>query len=324
MKLVAVDIGGTSARFALAESKDHNPCSLQTVHRYKSQLFTGFDQLLSTFLNDADLDGTMVDLLCLALPGVINGHQARLTNLSWVLDADDIRQQFGVAKVVLMNDFQAACEGLDSLEADDLVSINAGQRLPGRPRVITGVGTGLGMAWQLSSSSPQVTEGGHIDFAAVDTQQDRLLQYLRGIYPEHVSYERILSGAGLVNLYHFIRTEAGLQQDPEISPAAVSDRAGQGEAEAIETMRLFVRILAGFVGNLAMLFQPFSGLYIAGGITPKIHKWLKSDEFMEYYSAKGRMSSLVLRIPVILVLNEDVGLQGALSHAYNITFPGKR
>jgi glucokinase len=208
MKLVAVDIGGTSARFALAESEDNDHFTLQTVHRYKSQLFTGFDQLLSAFLNDTDLDGTTVDLLCLALPGVINGHQARLTNLPWVLDADDIRQQFGVAKVVLMNDFQAACEGLDSLEADDIVSINVGQRLSGRPRVITGVGTGLGMAWQLSSSSPQVTEGGHIGFAAVDTQQDRLLQYLRGIYPEHVSYERILSGAGIVNLYHFIRSEA--------------------------------------------------------------------------------------------------------------------
>jgi glucokinase len=324
MKLIAVDIGGTSARFAFAECKDNNCCTLQAIHRYKSQLFTGFDQLLSKFLHDADLDGATVDLLCLALPGVISGHQAQLTNLSWALDANDIRQHFGIARVVLMNDFQAACEGLDSLEADDVVSINAGQHLSGSPRVIMGVGTGLGMAWQLMSSLPQVTEGGHIDFAAVDIQQDRLLQYLRGIYPEHVSYERILSGSGLVNLYNFIRTEAGKQQDSAMSPVAVSARAGQGEAEAIETMQLFVRILAGFAGNLAMLFQPFAGLYIAGGITPKIHKWLKSDEFMEYYSAKGRMSSLVLRIPVILVMNEDVGLQGALSHAYNIILPGKR
>ena len=156
------------------------------------------------------------------------------------------------------------------------------------------------------------------------SKQDRLLQYLRGIYPDHVSYERILSGAGLVHLYHFICSETGMQQGSEVSPASVTFRAGEGEAEAIETMRLFVRILAGFAGNLALLFQPFSGLYIAGGITPKIHKWLKSDEFMEYYSAKGRMSSLVLRVPVILVLNEDIGLQGALSHAYNIILPGKR
>ncbi len=109
-----------------------------------------------------------------------------------------------------------------------------------------------------------------------------------------------------------------------MTAAMVNERAGQGEAAAVETMRLFVRILAGFAGNLAMLFQPFAGLYIAGGITPKIHKWLKSDEFMEYYSSKGRMSSLVLRVPVILVMNEDIGLQGALTHANNITLPGKR
>jgi glucokinase len=325
MKLVAVDIGGTTARFVLADSQRPISNHLQAVNRYDSQSFADFGALLTAYLVDAGLQGSNIDLLCLALPGLINGQQARLTNLPWVLDADDIRRRFNVSRVLLVNDFQAACEGLDSLQADDVVSINTGHRQADRPRVITGVGTGLGMAWQLPDSSPQVTEGGHVDFAPVDEQQDRLLQYLRKSYPAHVSYERILSGPGLVMLYQFVSTEAGMQQDSEISPAAVSSRAAQGDEIAIDAMRLFVRILAGFAGNLAMLFQPFAGLYIAGGIAPKIQKWLNSDEFIEYYSAKGRMSSLILRVPVILITNENVGLQGALSYAYkSIHSQGKR
>jgi glucokinase len=325
MKLVAVDIGGTTARFVMADSERPVGDQLQAVHRYDSQSFTDFEALLTTYLVDAGLQDSKLDLLCLALPGQITGRQARLTNLPWVLDADNIRHRFNVSTVVLVNDFQAACEGLDSLQADDVVNINAGHRQMDRPRVVTGVGTGLGMAWQLPDSSPQVTEGGHVDFAPVDEQQDSLLQYLRKSYPAHVSYERILSGSGLAMLYQFVCTEAGMQQESEISPAAVSSRAEEGDELAIDAMRLFVRILAGFAGNLALLFQPFAGLYIAGGIAPKIHKWLNSDEFIEYYSAKGRMSSLVLRVPVILITNENVGLQGALSYAYkSIHSQGKR
>lgn len=317
-RLLAADIGGTSARFVAATVTPAG-VEIQRKTRYPSEDFGDFDSLLDQYLQDCGLTGTDVTQLTLALPGVINGRQTRLTNLAWQIDADRVQQDHGIAKVDLINDFQAACLGLDTLEEKDTYPLNEQPRQASGVRVITGIGTGLGLAWQLANGKPQMTEGGHVDFAPVDGQQSRLLQYLLKHYPSHVSYERVLSGPGLANLYRFVLLEAeeqGTGDTVHNDPAAINRAAQQGDPNAIETMRLFVRILAAYAGNLAMLFQPFSGLYIGGGMTPRIRPWLKPEEFMEYYAAKGRMASLVRRMPVVLILNEDVGLQGALTHSY--------
>jgi glucokinase len=254
-----------------------------------------------------------VDLLLLALPGVIHGRHARLTNLPWILDSRQVCTDFSVSRVAFINDFQAAAYGVGSLTPEDTIRLTQAKQQADRPVVITGAGTGLGMAYQVPGSAPMVTEGGHVDFAPIDHEQLRLLDHLCKLYPDHVSYERILSGDGIVMLYHFL---AGQEAELELTAKQISSNAKIGQSDPCsQAIRLFVRILAAFLGNLAMSFQPFGGLYIAGGIAPKIHEWLKTEEFIEYYSAKGRMSGLVSGTPVFLIMNENLGLQGALTQA---------
>ena len=311
--LIAADIGGTSGRFVMDAGGTTEGFDNTLTARYTSHEWPSFDAMYGQFLADHQLSGQQVDLLLLALPGVIHGQHARLTNLPWSLNSKQICADYPVSKVAFINDFQAAAYGIATLKPDDVLMLNDAALQKDRPMVITGAGTGLGMAYRTHDSAPMVTEGGHVDFAPLDEEQSRLLEYLRGRYPQHVSYERILSGDGIVDLYRFLTGSdaAGLPTAGDISMQA---RIGQTD-HCSRTIQLFTRILAAFTGNLAMLFQPHGGLYIAGGIAPKIKEWLKTNEFMEYYSAKGRMSDLVSGIPVILVLNENLGLQGALAQA---------
>ena len=316
MRLVAADIGGTSSRFAIASITGEQGSGQVLTRRYPSAQWPDFNALYRHCLSDNALSDEQIDLLVLALPGVIHGKHARLTNLPWSLDSDRICSEFPVSRVVFINDFQAAANGLSVLTEDDVLTLNHAARQPQRPRVVTGAGTGLGMAYMVGDGLPMVTEGGHVDFAPLDDEQKRLLDYLNERYPDHVSYERILSGPGMIELYRFI---AGDEAGSIPTAAEIGDRAKIGADDvSSRTLALFTRILAAFAGNLALLFQPFGGLYIAGGIAPKMQEWLKTGEFMEYYSAKGRMSHLVSCIPVILVLNEDLGLQGALAHGKTI------
>lgn len=315
MRHVAADIGGTSSRFAISSLSGDHGLQDVAISRYTSHEWPDFSSLYAHFLADNDISDQQVDLLTLALPGVIHGKHAKLTNLSWTLDSGSLCAQFPVSRVEFINDFQAAANGLDSLSETDVIFLNDAAIIPDRPRVVTGAGTGLGMAYQVGSGLPWVTEGGHVDFAPVDEEQRRLLDFLNDRFPGHVSYERILSGPGIEDLYRFI---TGNDSDDVPEASEIGRRAKPGsDDECSRALRLFTRILGAFAGNLALLFQPFGGLYIAGGIAPKIQDWLKSGEFMEYYSAKGRMSDLVSGIPVILVLNEDLGLRGALAHGIN-------
>lgn len=315
MKLVAADIGGTSSRFALVSDTNTPADTVEnaTVLRYRSQDWPDFNTLYRRFLADLDILEQHVDLLLLALPGVIHGRHARLTNLPWRLDSRQMCADFSISRVAFINDFQAAAYGVEKLSPEDTIRLTLAERQADRPVVITGAGTGLGMAYQVPGAAPMVTEGGHVDFAPIDREQLRLLDHLRKLYPDHVSYERILSGDGIVMLYRFLAAE---EADMELTAKGISDNAKIGHYDPCSrAIRLFTRILAAFLGNLAMSFQPFGGLYIAGGIAPKIHEWLKTEEFMEYYSAKGRMSGLVSGIPLFLIMNENLGLQGALARA---------
>ncbi|HBE91263.1 MAG TPA: glucokinase [Gammaproteobacteria bacterium] len=313
MIIIAADIGGTSGRFVMDAGDSTEGFDNVLTAGYSSHEWPSFDAMYGQFLADHQLSDQQVDLLLLALPGVIHGQHARLTNLPWSLDSRQIYADHPVSRVAFINDFQAAAYGVSTLKPDDICVLNEADLQTDRPIVITGVGTGLGMAYRTHDSEPMVTEGGHVDFAPLDEEQSRLLEYLRGRYPEHVSYERILSGDGIVDLYRFL-TGADEARQPTTKDITGQARIGQADPYS-RTLRLFTRILAAFVGNLALSFQPFGGLYIAGGIPPKIKEWLKTKEFIEYYSAKGRMSDLVSGIPVILVLNEGLGLQGALAQA---------
>ena len=319
MTIIAADVGGTKTHMAIVEpaaSAENMPGSVLYEAIYPSQQFSDFSPLLHTFLKESGRPANQVSTLSLALPGVVNESRATLTNLPWVIQKQGLKEEFHLDDVLLMNDFQASASGIASLDERDKVVLNAGESIDGGLQVVVGAGTGLGVAW-LQRNNQQVsthaTEGGHIDFAPVNAEQIRLLEFLLARH-SHVSYERLLSGAGLASIYAFVTSQQNDDAKLMTAPAIV-ESANAGNKPAQQAVTLFVEIYGAYIGNLALLFKPAGGLYITGGVAAKILPWMCSDAFIQAYRSKGRMQPLVQAINVTLVKNENVGLMGALSEA---------
>lgn len=311
MNIIAADVGGTKTRFVITDVD--KPDQVLYEARYNSRDFDSFEPLLSTFIADSGAKDRQLAALSLALPGVVNGSDARLTNLPWYISKQDLQDRFGVEQIHFMNDFQASALGIAQLRPDDLICLNQGMQKADALRVAVGAGTGLGVSWisyDGGLSKAWSTEGGHVDFAPVDKTQRDLLTFLTDRYG-HVSYERVLSGDGLVSLYEFCSG----RDISEIEPAWVSEQAEANDEAAQKAMTLFIQIYGAFVGNMALLFKPEGGIFITGGIGSKIISWMKSDDFISSYLYKGRMQALAEKTSVYLVTNERVGVIGAISEA---------
>lgn len=328
MYIIAADVGGTKTRLAFADANGSHHVLYEA--RYLSSEFDGFEPMLQTFIKDSvsagvSVDATRVDALSLALPGLVNATSACLTNLPWVIRKQPLLDGFGVKDVYFMNDFQASAFGTSQLQEKDRILLNPGASNLTEPcdsltrnttRVAVGAGTGLGVAWAEDGlqdgqkiAHAYDTEGGHVDFAPTDDTQIALLKFLQHRFG-HVSYERILSGDGLVSLYQFF---AGDQHDG-ISAEWVNRQSESNEA-ADKALSLFVQIYGAYIGNIALLFKPGGGIFITGGIAEKISKRMQSEEFINAYLNKGRMRALVDQIAVYLVTNDRVGVLGAISEA---------
>ena len=312
--MIVADIGGTTSRLARVSSGVRGSAVIVAEHHYASRAYTSIQDVLLAFCRDAAISPGTVKRLVLALPGPVQGDRVDLTNLDWVIDRAGLEGLFEQARVTLINDFQAAACGIVMLDSPDCITIN-----PGRPpvaglRLVTGAGTGLGLAWLTEDGRVQMSEGGHIDFAPVDEQQEALLRSLRKRYP-HVSYERILSGQGLVDAHAFIHGRLHGEATVGVNDAAtVSALADRGDDVAAQAVGLFCRIYAQWAGNLALLYRPCA-IYLAGGMAPKMRKWLDTEDFRQRYADKGRMRALVERTPLYLVINERLGLLGAIAWA---------
>ena len=314
MDIIAGDIGGTKTYLTLINSE--NPAEVMFEARYSSTAFDSFEPLLDCFISDSGLEAGELGVLFLALPGVVSGDVARLTNLPWVIDRNKLMDTYNVGQVGFMNDFQASALGTLHLEENDCIIINQGVHKPGAISVVVGAGTGLGVSWVDHSSGKSVayaTEGGHMDFAPVDTEQAGLQQFLADRFG-HVSCERLLSGDGLVNIYEYLSGK----DVSGIKAAWVNQEAQQGSEIAQHAMRVFVRIYGAYVGNLALLFRPEGGIYISGGIGSKMIEQMCSEDFTNAYLFKGRMQHVVERVAVSLVTNERVGVIGAISEAVRL------
>lgn len=321
MEIIAGDIGGTKSWLArVAEDEGLNrPPRYEQV--YSSRDFADMDSLLRRFVRDAQFAAPPARMV-LALPGAIRGRQVRLTNLDWVLDADALQAEFGIAEVCFINDFEAAAEGVATLTAADCVALNAQTVRDGGVRAITGAGTGLGLAWMIAERDGQYrawpSEGGHIDFAPADARQARLLEFLRDeldatAVTVHVSWERLVSGLGLGSLYRFCRHEVGTDVAVEDAPdgAEVSALAAGGDAAAEAALELFVELYGAWVGNVALMYKPSGGLYIAGGVATHLRQRMQSPRFMAACTDKGRMRGVVEATPIFLITNKRLGVQGA-------------
>lgn len=326
MNVIAADIGGTKTLLVIAEVQKNKVKTL-FEHKYASKDYPTFELMLEDFLKNAyTLNLPLPIRACFAVAGPIistgSAQQATVTNLPWKLDSSVIASRFGISSVVLINDFQAVGVGVDLLQSHDLCVLQEVTPLPNAPRVILGAGTGLGIAqmiWEGSYYKVIASEGGHADFAPTDILQTEFLQYLWKRY-DHISYDRTLSGPGLINIYSFLAEKNGCQQKlhevlASADPAATISTSISQDPLAYQALETFIKIYGAQAGNLALFNLPYGGVYIAGGIAPKIVDQLQSGGFMKAFLGKGRMSKLLTHFPVAVVLNPKIGLMGAILSA---------
>lgn len=322
MRVLAGDIGGTKVWLRLA---DLHAGGLRMVaeRRFPSARYNGLRPIVREFLEHAGASAPPA-AACFGIAGPISaaerGEIARVTNLPWVIESARLAEDLGGASVRLVNDFQAIGYAIEALAPDDLVTLQQGTHGARAPCAVIGAGTGLGqalLAWQGDRYDAVATEGGHVDFAPTDELQIDLLRALTARHGR-VSYERILSGAGLVDVYAFF-TGRGVSAGPRPlleapdPPAAISSAAlEQSDPAAVAALRLFVQVYGAHAGNVALGYLAAGGVYIAGGIAPKVLPALCDGGFIRAFRDKGRMTPLLERFPVHVVINEKAGLQGAL------------
>lgn len=314
LSILVGDIGGTHSRLAMAQAAGRH-VSLMHVQHYRNAEYSSLTAILATYLKK---HGHHPKWASLAVAGPTDGERVHFTNLDWHIEAGILARELGLERVGLLNDFTAVGWGLDVLQAQDLQVLQAGQADAEGIRVAVGAGTGLGVSLCLpgqARSRPLPSEGGHMGFAPLDAEQDRLLAFMREQH-DRVSVERLVSGPGIVDLYRFCAREAGLGEPPLLAQAvpaqAISQAAlADSDATARRVMHLFARIYGQVAGDIALLTRARGGVFLAGGIPPKILPLLQGPEFLQGFHAKGRFSAWMQEIPVAVVLDLDIGLRGA-------------
>jgi glucokinase len=317
MRVLAGDIGGTKVLVRLAEF-ERAKFRIIAEQRFESAAYDGLTPIIGEFL--AVTKAAAPDAACFGIAGPIEstatGQVARTTNLPWVIETESISAEIGIRRVRLINDFQAIGYALDALDPTELVALQVGERVARAPRAAIGAGTGLGqtlLVWERDHYEALPTEGGHVDFAPTDDLQMDLLRFLTERYGR-VSYERVLSGDGLMSLYEFF-VSRGVDEGAGgcDTPAAVSDGAlNHSNPAAVAALRLFASAYGAHAGNVALSYLAAGGVFIAGGIAPKILPALRDGVFMRAFTDKGRMGALLERFPVHVVTNEKAGLLGAV------------
>lgn len=310
MRLIG-DIGGTNARLALTEPGSTDPV---VESRATTADFCDFESVLAAFLAET---GAQIAGGCLAVAGPISddGRRAKLTNLPWTIDADALAARFGLGRLTLANDFAAAAMGVTVAPAESIVALQDGEPLAHAPKLVIGAGTGLGMAmlvrhgdaWQVLPG-----EGGHVAFAPLDEDQDRVLHALRAEVGR-VTAERVISGPGLAAIH---RTLAG----DDLDPAEITRRAlRNADAAALDSLDVFLSAYGAFAGDMAMATMARGGVYLAGGIAAKLLPILPASPFLAAFNAKAEHAELVRRMPVAVVTDPSLGLRGAACLASSMT-----
>lgn len=329
MRILGADIGGTKTLLQTADLVNGHWVR-GAASEFASQDHQDFATILALFLDQVTDKSRSIHCACIAIAGPVttNGERqtANVTNLPWQLDNHVLARRFGIKKVLFINDFQAVGASVETLSPSDIIEIQTGLAEEGGVRAVIGAGTGLGQAFMVKHSRGYRvygTEGGHTDFAPTDATQHALLQFLQARFG-HVSYERLVSGPGLCNIYEFMVNQTptssanGLLKKAKTGDAAaIASAAKHGDQLALATIRLFFKIYGAQAGNLALSTLPRGGLYIAGGIAVKLPDYLREGGFLDAFHDKGRMQSLLQSIPIRLINNPQMGLIGALYTAQN-------
>lgn len=316
--ILAGDIGGTNSRLALFDATNGR---LKLVNEavYPSRDYPGLEQIVSTFVRN---DSGKVDAACFGVAGPVREGRAQISNLPWAVETSRLASELRVHPTFLINDLEAMAWGIGALQPTDVVTLNLGARNACGNRAVIAAGTGLGQAgmyWDGRQHHIFACEGGHTDFAPRGDIQVELLRHLEAKFGR-VSYERVLSGPGLVNTYQFLR-DTGRGEQPEWlaeklaigdPAAAISKAALDGKSPLCEqALDIFVAIYGAEAGNLALKLMSTGGIFVTGGIAPKILAKLSRGIFLDAFLDKGRMRPLLESMPVQVIVNESTGLLGA-------------
>lgn len=304
---VVADIGGTTARFAFYDGHGLGAVTSLSVADHAD-----FESALAAFLAAVPRPPARA---AFAVAGPVEGARARLTNGPWRFDATALKARFGFAAVTLVNDFAAAALSLPRLTAGDLRPIGGGRAVAGAPRAVLGPGTGLGVATLVEHDGAPIAvaaEGGHVTMAAATRREDAVIETLRGRLG-HVSAERVVSGDGLVNLAGAIAALDGAAPAAETPEAVMAAGLAGTSPACVEALAMFCAMLGTIAGNLALTVGARGGVYIGGGIVPRMIDYLAASGFRHRFEDKGRFRSYLAAIPTAVVVRPDFALLGLAS-----------
>ena len=335
--LLAGDLGGTKTLLRLVRSA--SPAKVEFQQSYQSREYSSLVSIVQQFLTAAQTQlgvEIAIENACFGIAGAVIDRASYLPNLDWHISADKIAQELQIPHVKLINDFVAIGNGVAQLAPEDIHTIQAGQPRINAPKAVIGAGTGLGQGFLIYDGTDYqviAAEGGHTDYAARSIQEFELLQYiLEHKQIDRVSNERVVSGPGIVTIYQYLRDTGNLSETPQVADVVrlweaqaeqAVDPTGLISASAIAkidplsqaTMQMFVSAYGAESGNLALKILPYGGLYLAGGIAAKNLSLLTDGTFLTAFNHKGRVSDLLGKIPVHVILNPQVGLIGAMAQA---------
>lgn len=328
MILLAGDVGGTKTNLAVFASKDKLRTPLLEA-KLPSARYPSLTALVKDFLSNVK---TPIDRAVFGVAGPVANGRTKITNLPWIMQEMQLQEELDIPVIHLLNDLEAMANAIPLLEPTDLYAINPGSPVPHAPMAVIAPGTGLGEAfltWNRTSYRTYPSEGGHADFAPRTPFEIGLLVYMLGRL-QHVSYEHICSGIGLPNIYSYLK-ESGTFEEPAwlaeqlvktedhtpiIINAALSEHDPSGICVA--TLKTFASILGAEAGNMALKVLATGGVYLGGGISPRILPFLEHGEFIKAFKNKGRFSDLLASIPVQVILNPKVGLIGAAAYGFDL------
>ena len=320
--ILAGDVGGTKVRLALFDPQKEER-EFTDEQKFASRDFANFTDLLKKYLEGHQ--GKQIKCAGFGIAGPVNNDVCKAMNLPWVISAREIEKGLKIPKVYLTNDLLANAWGLRCLAHEEFFTVNRGEAGTGNQALVS-AGTGLGEAglyWDGKSHQPFPSEGGHCDFAPTTEEEIVLWRYLKEQF-KHVSYERVLSGAGLFQIYRFLVDSKREKESPFISPISgekepqriITEKAASGECRACaHACRIFTSIYGSAAGNTALKFLAVGGVFLGGGIAPHLLSFFQDERFIEAFISKGRLSSLLSKIPIKIVLNEKTALLGAARYA---------
>jgi glucokinase len=319
--ILAGDVGGTKVHLALYDFID-GKLEYTRDKQYPAKQYSGLEEIVKEFLG-----AEKATAACFGVPGPVRDGRLRLTNLPWTLDSRELAAGLAIDHVFLINDLEANCYGVAELSSDQIFTLSEGDASQVGNQALIAAGTGLGegfLIWNGRQHLPYPSEGGHSDYAPRNEDEIDLLRFLKQKYNGRISFERVVSGMGLTNIYEFLREVRGMEEPAWLAKriaiedpnAVITELALAAKSEICEkAMDMFVSAYGSEAGNLALKVLSLGGLYVGGGIAPRILEKLKDGAFLKAFTDKGRLSQLLINMPVRVILESRAALLGAASYA---------